>query len=81
MVGPKDLEIVMSFDPKDGIANLDEQLADLKAAADAQGFRFDRHDARNELQAATFGKISPVTARLALSPTGAMAIEVIEVRR
>ena len=48
----------------------------LKAAADSQGFKFDRHAARNELQAATFGKRRPVVARLLLSPTGAMAIEV-----
>ena len=44
--------------------------------AEAQGFKFDRHAARNELQAATFGKRRPATARLVLSPTGAMAIEV-----
>ena len=47
-----------------------------KLTAEAQGFKFDRHAARNELQAATFGKRRPVTARLVLSPTGAMAIEV-----
>jgi para-aminobenzoate synthetase/4-amino-4-deoxychorismate lyase len=45
-------------------------------AAEAQGFKFDRHAARNELQAATFGKRRPSTARLLLSPTGAMAIEI-----
>jgi para-aminobenzoate synthetase/4-amino-4-deoxychorismate lyase len=47
----------------------------LKEAADAQGVEFDRHAARNELQAATFGKRRPATARLLLSPSGAMAIE------
>ena len=45
-------------------------------SAEAQGFKFDRHAARNELQAATFGKRRAATARLLLSPTGAMAIEV-----
>ena len=45
-------------------------------AAEAQGFKFDRHAARNELQAATFGKRRPAVARLVLSPTGTMAIEV-----
>jgi len=35
----------------------------------------DRHAARNELHAATFGKRKPSIARLLLSPTGAMAIE------
>jgi para-aminobenzoate synthetase/4-amino-4-deoxychorismate lyase len=72
----KDLEEVMRFDPDEGIANLDEHLDRLKNAADAQGFKFDRHAARNELQAATFGKRRAALARLLLSPTGAMAIEV-----
>jgi para-aminobenzoate synthetase/4-amino-4-deoxychorismate lyase len=71
-----DLEETMDFDPEDGIANLDMHLDRLKAAAEAQGFKFDRHAARNELQAATFGKRRAAKARLVLSPTGAMAIEV-----
>jgi para-aminobenzoate synthetase/4-amino-4-deoxychorismate lyase len=71
-----DLEERMRFDPEEGIANLDEHLDRLKSAADRQGFKFDRHAARNELQAATFGKTRPAVARLLLSPTGAMAIEV-----
>ena len=71
-----DLQETMQFDPDDGIANLDEHLERLKAAADRRGFKFDRHAARNELQAATFGRRSIAVARLLLSPTGAMAIEV-----
>jgi para-aminobenzoate synthetase/4-amino-4-deoxychorismate lyase len=71
-----DLEETMRFDPNEGIANLDEHLDRLKDAAESQGFKFDRHAARNELQAATFGKRRPAVARLLLSPTGAMAIEV-----
>ena len=71
-----DLEETMDFDPEDGIANLDMHLDRLKAAAEAQGFKFDRHAARNELQAATFGKRRAAKARLVLSSTGAMAIEV-----
>jgi branched-subunit amino acid aminotransferase/4-amino-4-deoxychorismate lyase len=71
-----DLEEVMRFDPEDGILGLDEHLDRLKQAAAAQGFDFDRHAARNELQAATFGRRGPATARLVLSPTGTMAIEV-----
>jgi para-aminobenzoate synthetase/4-amino-4-deoxychorismate lyase len=70
-----DLQEVMQFDPEEGIANLDEHLDRLKNAAEAQGFKFDRHAARNELQAATFGKRRAAVARLLLSPTGAMAIE------
>ena len=76
MAAMSDLEETMQFDPDDGIANLDVHLDRLKDAAEAQGFKFDRHAARNELQAATFGKRRPATARLVLSPTGAMAIEV-----
>jgi para-aminobenzoate synthetase/4-amino-4-deoxychorismate lyase len=71
-----DLEETMRFDPEEGVADLDVHLDRLKAAADAAGSKFDRHAARNELQAATFGKRRPATARLLLSPTGAMAIEV-----
>lgn len=77
---PKDLEEIMIVDPEEGIADLDSHLDRLTAAAKERGFRFDRHDARNELQAATFGKRSRVIARLVLSPTGAMAIEVREAR-
>ena len=72
-----DLEETMSFDPEDGLADLDAHLDHLKCAADAQGFKFDRHAARNELQAATFGKRRAAVTRLLLSPTGAMAIEVV----
>jgi para-aminobenzoate synthetase/4-amino-4-deoxychorismate lyase len=71
-----DIEETMQFDPDDGIANLDAHLDRLKDAAEAEGFSFDRHAARNELQAATFGKRHAATARLVLSPTGAMAIEI-----
>lgn len=73
---PSDLEEVMRFDPDEGISDLDDHLDRLRTAAEAQGFKFDRHAARNELQAATFGKRRPATARMLLSPTGAMAIEV-----
>ena len=58
-----DLEETMKFDPEEGIADLDNHLDRLKNAAEAQGFKFDRHAARNELQAATFGKRSRSTAR------------------
>jgi para-aminobenzoate synthetase/4-amino-4-deoxychorismate lyase len=72
----RDLEVIMDFDPDEGIANLDQHLDSLKNAAEAQGFRFDRHAARNELQAATFGKSRRAVARLLVSPSGAIAIEV-----
>jgi para-aminobenzoate synthetase/4-amino-4-deoxychorismate lyase len=71
-----DLQVNMDFDPNEGIADLDRHLDRLKQEAERQGFKFDRHAARNELQAATFGKSRRSTARLLLSPSGAMAIEV-----
>lgn len=73
---PVDLIETMRFDPQIGIVALDRHLDRLSKAAAALGFRFDRHDARNELQAATFGRKFDAVARLMLSPTGAMAVEV-----
>jgi para-aminobenzoate synthetase / 4-amino-4-deoxychorismate lyase len=69
-----DLIETMRFDPHDGIADLDRHLARIKASAAALGFPFDRHDARNDLQAATF-RAGPSRVRLLLSKTGALAIE------
>ena len=68
----RDLEEVMDFDPEEGI---DQHLDRLKAQANLLGYDFDRHAARNELQAATFGKRQSGTARLLVSPSGAIAIE------
>lgn len=77
MDGParRDLEEVMAFDPEEGIADLERHLDRLTQQANSLGFKFDRHAARNELQAATFGRRQPAVARLLLSPTGAIAIE------
>ncbi|MBX3560701.1 MAG: aminodeoxychorismate synthase component I [Sphingomonas sp.] len=69
-----DLIETMAFDPHAGIAELDRHLARLKRSAEALDFPFDRHEARNELQAATF-RAGPSIVRLLLSPSGAMAIE------
>lgn len=70
-----DLVETMAFDPSEGILNLDRHLARMKSSADQFGFRFDRHGARNDLQAATFRFREPRRLRLLLSPSGAMAIE------
>lgn len=72
---PFDLIETMGFDPQVGIADLDRHLARLKRSAEALDFPFDRHEARNELQAATF-RAGPSLVRMLLSRTGAMAIEV-----
>jgi para-aminobenzoate synthetase/4-amino-4-deoxychorismate lyase len=71
-----DLIETMRFDPSDGMPDLERHLGRLKASADALGFAFDRHDARNELQAATFRLPGVSRVRLMLSPSGAIAIEV-----
>jgi para-aminobenzoate synthetase/4-amino-4-deoxychorismate lyase len=65
-----DLIETMRFDPHEGIAELDRHLNRLKASADAFGFTFDRHGARNELQAATFRLREEKKVRLRLSATG-----------
>jgi para-aminobenzoate synthetase/4-amino-4-deoxychorismate lyase len=70
-----DLIETMRFDPHEGIAELDRHLTRLKTSADAFGFIFDRHGARNELQAATFRLREEKKVRLRLSPSGAIAIE------
>jgi para-aminobenzoate synthetase/4-amino-4-deoxychorismate lyase len=72
---PFDLIETMRFDPEDGMPDLERHLARMKRSAEALDFRFDRHHARNELQAATFGLKGPRKLRLRLSRTGALAIE------
>jgi para-aminobenzoate synthetase/4-amino-4-deoxychorismate lyase len=69
-----DLIETMAFDPHAGIVHLDRHLARLKRSAEALDFPFNRHEARNELQAATF-RAGPSLVRLLLSPRGTMAIE------
>lgn len=73
-----DLVETMAFDPQGGIAELDRHLDRLRNSAAALDFAFDRHEARNELQAATF-RAGPSVVRLLLSPSGAMAIELKDV--
>jgi para-aminobenzoate synthetase / 4-amino-4-deoxychorismate lyase len=71
-----DLIETMRFDPQEGVCELERHLDRLRHSADALDFRFDRHAARNELQAATFSRKGPAMVRLLLSPTGTMAIQV-----
>lgn len=70
-----DLIETMRFDPSEGIALLDRHLARMKASAAALAFTFDRHHARNELQAATFRLRDRRRIRLLLSKSGRIAIE------
>jgi para-aminobenzoate synthetase/4-amino-4-deoxychorismate lyase len=74
--GEFDLIETMRFDPVDGVWELERHLARAKAAAADLGFAFDRHAARNELQAATFRLSEPAKVRLLVSRRGRMAIEI-----
>ncbi|TPG13567.1 aminodeoxychorismate synthase component I [Sphingomonas oligophenolica] len=71
-----DLIETMAFDPEAGLLRLERHLARLQASADLFGYPFDRHAARNDLQAATFRLRAPRRLRLLLAPSGAVAIEV-----
>jgi len=69
-----DLIETMRFDPLEGVVDLERHLARMRASAEALDFPFDRHEARNELQAATF-RAEAGKVRLLLSRSGAFAIE------
>ena len=69
-----DLVETMAFDPAEGIARLQRHLGRLSTAAADLGFEFDRHGARNELQAATFRLRARCRVRLLLGRNGTMAI-------
>ena len=71
-----DLIETMAFDPMDGLVRLDAHLARMKASAMQFGFTFDRHAARNDLQAATIRLRNAARVRLVLARTGAVAIDV-----
>src|SRR3546814_9844211 len=65
--GRFDLIETMSFDPLEGLRLLEYHLARMTASAEELGFAFDRHAARNELQAATFRLRTQSRVRLLLS--------------
>lgn len=71
-----DLIETMAFDPEHGIVRLEQHLKRLTASAHAFGFQFDRHAARNELQATTFRLRDARKVRLVLASSGAVAVEV-----
>jgi para-aminobenzoate synthetase/4-amino-4-deoxychorismate lyase len=71
-----DLIETMRFDPLEGIELLERHLARLRASARVFGFPFDRHAARNALQAATFRLKQISRLRLHLSAAGHLAIEI-----
>lgn len=70
-----DLIEAMRFDPEEGIALLELHLERMKASAAALGFAFDRHAARNRIQALCFELEAPAKVRLLLARSGATALE------
>jgi para-aminobenzoate synthetase / 4-amino-4-deoxychorismate lyase len=76
LVAPScDLIETMRFEPENGIALIEGHLARMKASATELGFAFDRHAARNQIQALCFELESPARLRLMLARSGATAIE------
>ena len=70
-----DLIETMRFTPEEGIALLELHLRRLAASADELGFSFDRHAARNQIQALCFDLDDAAKVRLLLARGGALALE------
>jgi para-aminobenzoate synthetase/4-amino-4-deoxychorismate lyase len=70
-----DLIETMRFDPEAGIALLELHLERIKASAAELGFAFDRHAARNRIQALCFDLDAPARLRLLASQRGEIALE------
>lgn len=70
-----DLIETMRFDPETGIALLEFHLERMKASAAELGFAFDRHAARNQIQALCFELEDAAKLRLVASRGGAIALE------
>ncbi|WP_284124120.1 aminodeoxychorismate synthase component I [Parerythrobacter aestuarii] len=65
----------MRFDPEDGIPLLEAHLERIKASAGELGFAFDRHAARNQIQALCFDLETQARLRLTCARSGATALE------
>ena len=65
----------MKFDPEAGIAFLEAHLERMKASASELGFGFDRHSARNAIQALCFDLDAPARLRLTCARSGATTLE------
>ncbi len=75
LAGGHDLIETMRFDPAAGVPLLELHLQRLTASARELGFAFDRHEARNRIQALCFGLEQPAKLRLLLSRGGEIALE------
>jgi para-aminobenzoate synthetase/4-amino-4-deoxychorismate lyase len=70
-----DLIETMAFDSEEGIVLLERHIERMRRSAELFGFAFDRHSARNELQAATFRLRGAARIRLLLAAGGAVSVE------
>jgi len=70
-----DLIETMRFEPDSGIALLELHLERIRASAAELGFAFDRHAARNQIQALCFALDAPSRVRLLAARSGAIALE------
>lgn len=70
-----DLIETMALYPDKGIVRLEAHLARMKASAQQMAYAFDRHAARNAIQAACFHATSPAKIRLLVSRAGNFAIQ------
>ena len=73
--GGHDLIETMRFDPEEGVPLLELHLERMKASAAELGFSFDRHEARNRIQALCFELEAPAKLRLVLARSGELALE------
>ena len=71
-----DLIETMRFEPVTGIAALAEHLRRMGDSAAELGISFDRHEARNRIQALCFDLEEAAAVRLMASRSGALALEV-----
>jgi para-aminobenzoate synthetase/4-amino-4-deoxychorismate lyase len=70
-----DLIETMRFEPATGIAALDAHIERVQHSAAELGLSFDRHEARNQIQALCFDLDAPACVRLMVSRRGALALE------
>ena len=70
-----DLIETMLFEPRTGIAELEAHITRMRDSAAVLGIGFDRHEARNQIQALCFDLEGPACVRLMASRGGALALE------
>jgi para-aminobenzoate synthetase/4-amino-4-deoxychorismate lyase len=75
VAGGFDLIETMRFDPADGVPLLELHLERIRASAAELGFAFDRHEARNRIQALCFELEQAAKLRLMLARSGAISLE------